>query len=242
MQSVKQLSRGKVALIVAVLVIPVSACDSAKDGAVVTSQTGAGVTGSAEGGGVPAAAAPDSGGSLLDPAVDTDATLLFIREEEKLARDVYLAMADRWGLDVFENIAASEQRHMDAVLGLLDARDLEDPVGSNPAGVFRDEALQSLYDELVYRGLASAGEALLVGADIEDLDIRDLRSAIAATEDSEVRRVLGNLEQGSLNHLRAFSRQLEKNGVAFTPEYMDPEELEIVVAAGGKRGRRGGGS
>ena len=40
---------------------------------------------------------------------ETDiAGLVFMREEEKLARDVYLTMSDRWGAPVFENIAASE--------------------------------------------------------------------------------------------------------------------------------------
>ena len=43
-----------------------------------------------------------------------------MREEEKLARDVYVALGDRWGLRVFENIARAEQRHMDAVVAQLD--------------------------------------------------------------------------------------------------------------------------
>ena len=74
-------------------------------------------------------------------------------------------------------------------------------------------------------------DALVVGATIEDLDIRDLRSAIAGSSDYDVQRVLGNLERASLNHLRAFSRQLEKNGITYSPEYMDPGEYEIVVAS-----------
>jgi hypothetical protein len=164
-----------------------------------------------------------------------------MREEEKLARDVYLAMGDKWGLAIFDNIAGSEQRHMDAVLELLEARGIEDPVGDSAAGVFLNQDLQNLYDELIERGLESPDEALLVGATIEDLDIRDLRSAVAASSDSDVQRVLGNLERASLNHLRAFSRQLEKNGIAYSPEHMDPGEYEIVVAsgAGRRKGRAG---
>ena len=58
---------------------------------------------------------------------EEEAGLLFMREEEKLARDVYLELFDEWGLRVFENIAESEQKHMDAVLYLLGKYGLEDP-------------------------------------------------------------------------------------------------------------------
>ncbi|MDP2030099.1 MAG: DUF2202 domain-containing protein [Thiobacillus sp.] len=51
------------------------------------------------------------------PGGKTD--LLFMREEEKLARDVYLTLYETWGLAVFSNIASSEQSHMDALLKLL---------------------------------------------------------------------------------------------------------------------------
>ena len=37
--------------------------------------------------------------------------LVFIREEEKLARDVYDALRLRWGSRVFSNIESSEQTH-----------------------------------------------------------------------------------------------------------------------------------
>ena len=61
-----------------------------------------------------------------------------MREEEKLARDVYLAMDDLWGLRVFSQISWSEQNHMDAVLAVLDKYGVLDPVGDNPTGVFTD--------------------------------------------------------------------------------------------------------
>ncbi len=165
------------------------------------------------------------------------AALLLLREEEKLARDVYLEMQKLWGLSIFENIAASEQKHMDAVLGLLDASSIADPIRDNGRGVFTDPALQNLYDDLVGRGATSPEEGLMVGAVIEDLDIRDLRLASGLSSDPQIGRVLGNLERASLNHLRAFSRQLDKRGVPYTPSHMDAAEYEAVIAAGNERGR-----
>jgi len=46
------------------------------------------------------------------PNADEVKWLRFMREEEKLARDVYLKLFDTWKLTVFSRIARSEQRHL----------------------------------------------------------------------------------------------------------------------------------
>jgi hypothetical protein len=46
-------------------------------------------------------------------------SILFMKQEEKLARDVYQVLHAKWGHVTFANIAVSEQRHMDAVDGLI---------------------------------------------------------------------------------------------------------------------------
>ena len=82
-----------------------------------------------------------------------------MREEEKLARDIYLMMAEEWGLIVFTNIARAEQTHMDAVKNLLDKYEVPDPVlDESPAtegSEFSDDLLESLFDELKDEGLES---------------------------------------------------------------------------------------
>jgi hypothetical protein len=55
------------------------------------------------------------------------ASLLFMREEEKLARDVYNTLSATWGIQSFSIIASSEQRHMDEIKVLLDRYALTDP-------------------------------------------------------------------------------------------------------------------
>ena len=77
------------------------------------------------------------------------ALLQHMREEEKLARDVYITLNEKWNDKVFLKISASEQRHMDAVLNLLKKYNLPDPVGDNGVGVFTDGDLQELYTDLV---------------------------------------------------------------------------------------------
>jgi len=138
--------------------------------------------------------------------------ILFMREEEKLARDVYLTMYELWGAEIFANISESEQRHMDAVKNLITRYGLVDPVVDDAVGMFTNPDFAGLYDELVLAGEASMEEALQVGVRIEELDIADLELALQETSTRTVQRVFQNLLNGSYNHLRAFQRNIEVSG------------------------------
>jgi hypothetical protein len=135
--------------------------------------------------------------------------ILFIKQEEKLARDVYQAMYARWGHTTFKNIAVSEQQHMDSMDGLITRYGLTDPTPAEP-GKFTIPELQALYDELIARGNESLEQALRVGVLIEETDIVDIQEALDATKVTAIRRVLTNLQNGSYNHLSAFNAALAK--------------------------------
>jgi hypothetical protein len=137
---------------------------------------------------------------------EEEAGLLFMREEEKLARDVYLVLLDKWGLRVFENIAESEQRHMDAVLYLLGKYGLDDP--ALDPGLFLNPDLQDLYDELVAKGETSLVDAIEVGVLIEETDIEDIENLIGQTDKNDIIQVYTNLLDGSNSHLEAFMSHL----------------------------------
>jgi hypothetical protein len=156
-------------------------------------------------------------------------TLEFMREEEKLARYVYRAMYDRWGSTIFQNIAESEQRHMDAIKTLLDKYSIPDPASEEP-GVFTDQSLQELYDDLVDRGAASELEAFRVGALIEEVDIEDLSNAIAETNKIDLQAVYGNLLRGSINHLKAFVAHIEAMGIDYEAQYLSQDEVDHLLA------------
>lgn len=129
--------------------------------------------------------------------------LTFAREEEKLARDVYLVLYAKWGTAVFDNIAVSEQRHFDTIGNLLTRYGITDPASATP-GVFKNAELATLYNELVAKGSVSLQEALAVGVIIEKKDIADLESALRATTKADLKRVFTNLMNASYNHLEAF--------------------------------------
>ncbi|MEN8806952.1 MAG: DUF2202 domain-containing protein [Desulfobacterales bacterium] len=134
--------------------------------------------------------------------------LLFVREEEKLARDVYLALGEKWELAVFSNIAESEQQHMDKVLYLLGKYGLQDPAENKQIGEFTNQDLQTLYNELLAQGIQSVTEALRAGVIIEETDIADLEDHLELTDNNDIIQVFTNLLNGSENHLAAFNSHL----------------------------------
>jgi len=136
--------------------------------------------------------------------------LTYMREEEKLARDVYLSLYDEWNMRIFSNIAASEQKHTDAVKTLLVRYGIPDPAAGKAQGEFTNPDLQDLYDQLIQQGSVSKVEALRVGVFIEETDIDHLNAAIATTTHNDIKTVYSNLLKGSLNHLDAFESQLAK--------------------------------
>jgi len=156
--------------------------------------------------------------------------IIYMREEEKLARDVYLYFHEVWGQRIFDNISNSEQTHADSMLLLVERYQLTDPVGENGPGIFADASLQQLYDELVAQGDASLIAALEVGALIEEVDLVDIERYIADIDNNEdIILVYENLMKGSRNHLRAFVRNLESQGITYAPRYLDPAEYESII-------------
>lgn len=141
---------------------------------------------------------------------DENYWLTYMREEEKVARDVYLYLNDKWNVRIFKNIAASEQTHMDAIKALLDTYTIPDPAAGKGIGEFTNPDLQKLYDDLIREGSISKVEALRVGVIIEETDIDDLTEGIATTRHNDIKTVYSNLLQGSLNHLDAFESTLAK--------------------------------
>lgn len=168
--------------------------------------------------------------------------IIYLREEEKLARDVYTVLYDKWNIRVFENIKVSEQRHMDAMLTLIETYDLQDPVKNDETGKFTNPEIEAIYKELIHKGLSSETDALLVGATIEDMDIADLQKAIERTEDDMQKNIYGRLLQGSENHMRAFTRNLQSRGATYEPVYISTDEYSrIINVSGNGRGMRGMG-
>lgn len=162
--------------------------------------------------------------------------LIYMREEEKLARDVYQTLYEKWNIRIFTNIAQSEQTHTETVRDLLEKYDVTDPVTDDSVGVFQNKELQRLYDDLVSQGSVSEVEAFRVGALIEELDIKDLQEALVRTDNTDIKFTYENLIRASRNHLRSFTKQLTIRGEIYTPKHISAEEYAVIIAQDTERG------
>jgi hypothetical protein len=157
--------------------------------------------------------------------------LKFLREEEKLARDVYMYASSVHSHQIFVNIPLSEQKHMDQVLVLLEKYGIEDPALSDE-GVFNNTDLQQLYDELTDKVDVSLIDALEVGATIEDLDIFDIARIEIRTDKEDILSMYAKLKCGSRNHLRAYIGQLDSRGETYSAQYLTQKEIDEILEDG----------
>ena len=159
---------------------------------------------------------------------DSDA-LLFMLEEEKLARDTYNFLDNQWGINQFANIKNSEQTHMSAVIALLDSNNIDYIV--LPEGEFLNQDLQTYYNQFVINGSISSSNALQIVATIEDLDIVDLEDYINESTNTSLIEVFEILKCGSRNHLRSFVSSIENTGNSYTPQFLTQEEYNLIISS-----------
>ena len=176
-----------------------------------------------------AAARPGSLPSDSTLSAEEKTGLSFMREEEKLAYDVYRLFFTKWELMPFDHISGSESRHMAAVKSLLDRYELPDPAADKDAGRFADATLQQLYNKLTAQGKQTKEDALKAGALIEEVDIRDLQNWLQKTNNPAIIQVYEKLMRGSRNHLRAFVRNLSQYGITYEPVYLSKEDFKAII-------------
>jgi len=197
---------------------------------------------------IPAAASVTAISTPANPAAaaqilttEESSGLLYMYEEEKLARDVYNALYALWGQPTFQTIAASEQTHMNAIQTLLVRYGFAVP--ENAAGIFSNSTLQALYTDLMTNGEQSLADALKVGATIEEVDITDLQSHLSQTTNTAIQMVYNNLMKGSYNHLRNFVKVLNRlAGEVYQPQYLSADLYQSILTSTNGQGQSRGKS
>ena len=162
-------------------------------------------------------------------SVNEERDLIFLREEEKVARDAYLKIFDVNEIDIFMNIADVEQSHTDAVKILLDKYLIADPVTDDTVGLFTNPDLQAIYDDLVSAGSQSLEAAIKVGLEVEELDIKDIRIFRGRADNEDILLVYESLEKDSRNHLRSFWKLLTDKGYCYVPKHLSQEAFYAIV-------------
>lgn len=169
--------------------------------------------------------------SLVSSSLGDDEreSIIYMREEEKLARDVYRQMYAKYDLRPFRNISQAEERHMELMKDLLTKYSINDPVSSDETGSFNNTTLNDLYKKSIEQGNTSLIDALKAGALIEEVDIKDLDKQLMVTQNSDIKETYTYLKQGSENHLRAFVKNLRNHGIEYTPVELSKEEFDKIM-------------
>jgi hypothetical protein len=165
--------------------------------------------------------------SLLTEQEKSD--LIFLRQEEKLAHDVYVYAYQKYAYFVFNNISNSEQTHIDNLTALLSKYNVIDAAAGMPKGVFADNNLQVLYNQIIEKVDKSLADALEVGATIEDLDISDIDRFYVNTTKADIIKVYDLLNCGSRNHLRGITGQLKPLGVTYIPQFLAASDYQTIL-------------
>ncbi len=156
-------------------------------------------------------------------------TILTMREEEKMAQDLYTAFYQKWGIDIFRKVLKSENQHFDVIGRLLERYNLQDPTEGLSIGEFNNSDIADLYNRLLNTGLSSREDAVQVAMLIEDLDINDLNNAINDSDNNDLRKVYSNLKRASENHMRIFAGEMEDMGMSYNPQHISNDEYKSIL-------------
>jgi hypothetical protein len=133
-----------------------------------------------------------------------------LAEEEKLNHDLYTAFTKAYGLPVFENLAAAEANHLQALRTLMDRYDIADPTAGKAAGVFASATVQAGYDRLLAQGKAGQQAALRAARAVEQNAIASYGEAIDGLNAPAAERVYSNLRATETRHLAAINTWLAR--------------------------------
>ncbi len=166
---------------------------------------------------------------------DEKLAIIHMREEEKMARDIYRELSKTTKSKAFVNIPVSENRHMDVFDQLIDRYDLEDPVkDESEQGVFTNTKFTKLYKELTEKGKKSDKDAFEVGAMVEDINMANLIKYGNVTDKKDLKLAYSTLLKQSKHHMSAFYRNLKRVGGDFNPKYITEAQLLEAVNSGKK--------
>ncbi len=153
-------------------------------------------------------------------------SIQYMREEEKLAHDVYTFYAEQYDIPIFRNISRSETVHQKAIMWLMNENDVKD-LSKEKTGEFNNKELQKMYNDLT-KGTTLV-DALEAGALIEEQDIHDLEMYLQKTNNADIQRIYTNLLRGSENHLRAFSKNLTRRNIEYQPKILNLQRFLDIV-------------
>lgn len=128
--------------------------------------------------------------------------LQYALEDERMAQAEYAEIMDVFDVTrPFSNIEKAEVNHEEAIIELYEARDLEVPEFDPKDYVIIPETLVEIYE---------------IGVQAEINNIAMYEKFLEQDLDDDVRLVFEALRDGSINHLAAFEKKLERYDSSFS--------------------------
>jgi len=174
--------------------------------------------------------------STADLTADEIEFIYAVREDEKVARDLYFSFFGTFGLKPFENIGKAEDNHIKATEKLFDYYEIDYPALSEN-GKFENAIRQKLFDSLLLKGTPEL-EAFKVMAMLEESNIVEYGEVLKTIANPNIKIVIENLARASANHFKAAIRQITALGGTYTPALMTQEQYRAVIAIGFEKGKR----
>lgn len=169
--------------------------------------------------------------NVTDPLTADEIEFLFaMREDEKMAKDLYTAFGAQYPTAVqFSRIATAEATHVAAIETMLTYYEVSFPA-LTPAGVFADAEKQAQYDAFLAQGTTIQG-AFEVMALLEEENIAAYKAVEATATNANIKLILANMVRASSNHLKAAVRQLTILGITYTPTHLDQATFDEVISS-----------
>lgn len=162
--------------------------------------------------------------------------LYAVREDEKLARDIYNSFYSLYASKPMSNIAKAEENHIAAVERLFYFYSINYPAVGE-AGVFADATRQSYYNELISKGTTLL-DAYKAAAYLEEKDIADYEAVLPSITNPNIKLVIEHLIKGSINHFKATLRQIDALGGEYQAAVLSQERYTEIVNSNFANGKR----
>lgn len=156
-------------------------------------------------------------------------SLVYFREEEKLAADAFDYFYEMWTNKLFLTFKNSETKHECRFRELLDYYGIEDPVKEYGRGEFGSDSLEYYYVSIISFGSKSLLHSFLAGAEIEEKTVYELGNAIKVIDNENLTEVYKTHKISSEGYLRVFAAKLKDNSIIYKPKFMTEDSYNKII-------------
>ncbi len=130
--------------------------------------------------------------------------LQYLVQEEKLMRDVFRNLFERYDIYAFKKAADVADEHYDKLMKLLADHGIHIDV-PDTKGVYTSAIFEKLYVDAIEAGSKSLADAMRVGRELESINIMDLKHRDVYKADKCIRDVLDSFIADADKRFRTFA-------------------------------------